>query len=105
MAQNKSLATYNLSQEPVLKSKKEAVAAKHREAVALVQQLKETKAKLEAKSGNYQPDVLYARLQIACSETEQESEKIADDFLSNKIESVDDFVEQFMVSHNSFRLC
>ena len=97
MTQNKSLATYNLSQEPILKSKKEALAAKHREAVQLLQQLKESRSKLESKSGNFQPDVLHDLLQIACSEAENDSERIAEDFLSNKIESVDEFLDSFMV--------
>jgi len=104
MMQNKSLATFNLSQEPVLKAKKESLAAKHREAVALVQQLKESKAKLEAKTGSYEPSVLHDLLRIACSEAEQQSEQIAEDFLSNKIESVDEFVETFMEKRKLYHM-
>ena len=53
MAANKSLATFNLSKEPELQAKKEALAAKQAEAQALVKQLQSSRAKLEAKTGKH----------------------------------------------------
>ena len=53
MAANKSLATFNLSKEPELRAKKEALAAKQAEAQALVKQLQTSRAKLEAKTGKH----------------------------------------------------
>ena len=53
MAANKSLATFNLSKEPELQAKKEALAAKQAEAQALVKQLQTSRAKLEAKTGKH----------------------------------------------------
>ena len=35
-------------------------------------------------------------------QAEQESDQIAEDFLDNKIESVEQFLEQFMVSNSSY---
>ena len=64
MTSNRSLAEYNLSQEPVLASKRDDMAEKHREAVELIAQLKNTKDQLEAKSGKVKPDVLYSLLQV-----------------------------------------
>ena len=37
-------------------------------------------------------------------QAEQESDQIAEDFLDNKIESVEQFLEQFMVSNSSYSL-
>merc|ERR1719211_1016842 len=76
MTSNKSLAEYNLSQEPDIRSKREILAEKHREAIAIVEKVKQTRTELESKSGIYKPDELYSLLQISSTEVEQESEKI-----------------------------
>ena len=64
MVANKSLAEYNLSQEPILKGKKEQLASKHREAVQLVSTVKALQTQLEAKSGKIQPESLYYLLKV-----------------------------------------
>ena len=51
LASNKSLAEYNLSQEPVLREGKARLAEKHRTATSLSAGLKELQTELETKSG------------------------------------------------------
>ena len=51
LASNKSLAEYNLSQEPVLRQGKERLAEKQRTATALSAGLKELQTELQTKSG------------------------------------------------------
>ena len=64
MVANKSLAEYNLSQEPHLTAKKTKLTEKHREAIELVSAVKEAKSKLESKTGKIQPDSLYYLLEV-----------------------------------------
>jgi len=64
MVANKSLAEYNLSQEPQLTAKKTQLTAKHREAIELVAAVKEAKTQLEGKTGKIQPDSLYYLLEV-----------------------------------------
>lgn len=65
MVANKSLAEYNLSQEPVLNAKRQQLTSKHCEAVQLVSAVKDAKADLEKKSGKIQPDSLYYLLEVS----------------------------------------
>jgi len=96
MVANKSLAEYNLSQEPVLNAKRQQLTAKHHEAVQLVSAVKEIKSDLEEKSGKIQPDSLYYLLEVDASKAETESDDIANDYLEKKIDSTDEFLEKFV---------
>jgi len=96
MVANKSLAEYNLSQEPVLIAKRQQLTAKHQEAIQLVSAVKEIKSELEQKSGKIQPDSLYYLLEVDASKAETESDDIANDYLDKKIESTDEFLEKFV---------
>ena len=64
MASNRSLAEYNLSQEPVLKDLKTQLADKHREAMRTAEKVKNAKRELDEKSGSVEPDTLLALLQV-----------------------------------------
>ena len=64
MASNRSLAEYNLSQEPVLKDLKSQLADKHREAMRTAEKVKNAKRELDEKSGSVEPDTLLALLQV-----------------------------------------
>merc|ERR1712029_467481 len=74
MVANKSLAEYNLSQEPHLTAKKTKLTEKHREAIELVSAVKEAKSKLKSKTGKIQPDSLYYLLEVDASKAESESD-------------------------------
>merc|ERR1712083_86565 len=73
LTSNKSLAEYNLSQEP---------------------EVREFKAALDAKQGNVSPDTLLALLEAANQEVEEESEQMTDAFLSGG-DNLDEFLEQY----------
>jgi len=96
MVANKSLAEYNLSQEPVLLAKRQQLTGKHQEAVQLVSAVKDIKSDLEQKSGKIQPDSLYYLLEVDASKAETESDDIANDYLEKTIESTDEFLEKFV---------
>lgn len=99
MASNKSLAEYNLSQEPILKAKREAMAAKHRQAVDLIAKVKQTKEELENKSSKVTPDTLYYLLQVETEKVEIESEEIGHSFLDGNID-IDQFLTEFLAKRN-----
>lgn len=101
MVANKSLAEYNLSQEPVLKAKRQQLTSKHSEAVSMISSVKSAKEELEQKSGKIQPDSLYYLLEVEASNAETESDEIANDYLDKKIESTDEFLEKFVVTKTS----
>ena len=65
MASNKSLAEYNLSQEPVLREAKERLLEKYGEATALSDKVRGLQSELERKSGSVRPDTLLALLEAA----------------------------------------
>ena len=51
MSSNKSLAEYNMSQEPVLREGKERLTVKHSQATALSSELRSLQSELQTKSG------------------------------------------------------
>ena len=70
LASNKSLAEYNMSQEPVLREGKLRLAEKHRTASSLCAGLKDLQSQLQTKSGQVGPDTLLALLQANTQEVE-----------------------------------
>jgi len=104
MVQNKSLAEYNLSQEPNLNAKKTLLTEKHREAIEKVAAVKEAKTKLEGKTGKIQPDSLYYLLEVDASKAESESDEIVNQYLDKTIESTDDFLEKFVALRKTMYL-
>ena len=65
MASNKSLAEYNLSQEPVLREANERLLEKYGEATTLSDKVRSLQSELERKSGSVRPDTLLALLEAA----------------------------------------
>ena len=123
MVANKSMAEYNLSQEPILKAKRDRMAAKHREAIEMIAKVKKLKEELEQKSGKVQPDSLYYLLevrkkgeidfpeafnnnpflplfQIDASKVETESDDVVNEYLEGNIQNTDEFLEKFIVSRH-----
>lgn len=94
MASNKSLAEYNLSQEPVISEGKQQLVEKYQKAALLAEEVKKVKSELDAQTGKVSPDTMLALLQASNQEAEEESELIADEFLNNG-GSIEDFVDNF----------
>lgn len=95
VAQNKSLAEYNLSLQPRLDSLKTDVATGYETINKLKTQLGVDKAKLDEYVGNQKLDTLHALLQTAAAEVEEESEKLAESFCEQNM-SVEDFLAQYI---------
>jgi ESCRT-I complex subunit VPS37 len=94
MASNKSLAEYNLSQEPVISEGKQKLVEKYQIAAELAEEVKKIKTELDGQTGKVSPDTMLALLEAANQEAEEESEKLADQFL-NDGGDVEEFVEEF----------
>merc|ERR1719266_2610403 len=95
LTSNKSLAEYNLSQEPVVREAKARLQEKYRAAQQLGEEVRELKAALDTKQGNVSPDTLLALLEAANQEVEEESEQMTDTFLSSGGDNLDEFLEQY----------
>lgn len=96
MASNKSLAEYNLSKEPGLNEGKQRLAELSETASTLYRSVETKLAELKQHSGNLSVETTLALLQTAAAETEEESETLAEKFLSGDVE-VDAFLDQFAV--------
>merc|ERR1712181_24909 len=94
LTSNKSLAEYNLSQEPVVGEAKARLQEKYRTAQQLGEEVRELKAALDTKQGNVSPDTLLALLEAANQEVEEESEQMTDRFLSGG-DNLDEFLEHY----------
>merc|ERR1719510_2394346 len=94
LTSNKSLAEYNLSQEPIVREAKARLQEKYQTAQQLGQEVRSLKAALDTKQGNVSPDTLLALLEAANQEVEEESEQMTDAFLSSG-DNLDEFLEQY----------
>ncbi|VVC99742.1 vacuolar protein sorting-associated protein 37B [Leptidea sinapis] len=94
IASNRSLAEYNLSKEPELEKIKSEIQQESEVGESLCSHIQELLNEYKTKSAGISPDTTLALLQTASAETEEQSENIAQDFLSGKID-VDKFLEEF----------
>ncbi|XP_022797098.1 vacuolar protein sorting-associated protein 37B-like [Stylophora pistillata] len=94
MASNRSLAEYNLSQQPILEAKKNALFNAHQSKTAIQETYEQKRQKLEELSSQYSPDTTLALLQTSAAQAEEEAEKIADKFLDGEI-NAEDFIQAF----------
>merc|ERR1719288_224561 len=76
LTSNKSLAEYNLSQEPVVREAKARLQEKYRAAQQLGEEVRQLKSTLDTKQGNVSPDTLLALLEAANQEVEGEGEPL-----------------------------
>ncbi|XP_025090563.1 vacuolar protein sorting-associated protein 37B-like isoform X2 [Pomacea canaliculata] len=95
VARNKSLAEYNLSQQPRLDSLKTEVATLYERANKLKTELGEEKCKLDSFAGSQKLETMHALLQTEAAKSEEESELFVESFY-NKSLSVEDFLAQFL---------
>merc|ERR1711915_364180 len=93
-ASNKSLAEYNLSQEPILRECKASLVEKYATAGKLGEEVKTLQAQLESKSGQVRPDTLLALLEAANQEAEEDSDNLMETFLQDG-GPVDQFLEDY----------
>lgn len=94
MTSNKSLAEYNISQEPLVKEQKERLLDKFQSATALAEKVKALKAEIDNKSGKMTPDSLLVLLEAANQVSEEDSEKMVEQFMSDG-GSLDEFLEEY----------
>ncbi|XP_047520705.1 vacuolar protein sorting-associated protein 37B [Pieris napi] len=100
---NRSIAEYNLSKEPELEGLKADVQEKSEIGENLCSRIQELLDEYKTKSAGISPDTTLALLQTAAAETEEQSENIAQDFLTGKID-VDKFLEDFEPIRKSMHL-
>ncbi|KAK7088437.1 vacuolar protein sorting-associated protein 37B-like [Littorina saxatilis] len=94
VAQNKSLAEYNLSLQPRLDSLKTEVATLYETVNRLKTDLGITKSRLDESSKSQNLDTIHALLQTAAAEAEEESEGVAEKLLDKETG-----LEEFLVSY------
>lgn len=94
IAENNSMAEFNLSKEPELVEGREKLNSLYEE-VARVQSVVEEKLEeLRQKGGDISLETALALLQTAASEMEEESDQCAKKFLDNEID-LENFLEEF----------
>ncbi|XP_033217753.1 vacuolar protein sorting-associated protein 37B isoform X1 [Belonocnema kinseyi] len=94
MASNRSLAEYNLAKQPELEQGKQVVRELSERGSQLCSSVQEKLDEIKEKPGMMSIDTALEMLQTAATETEEESEKIAEKFLAGDTE-VDEFLDQF----------
>ncbi|KAM3717587.1 Vacuolar protein [Dirofilaria immitis] len=95
LVQNKSLAEWNLSQEPKIEEAKRRLRNTYEEAVKVKEEVIRLKGKLNSLSEERSLDTSSALLQAAAQTADDESEAIADRYLNGEIE-VDQFLKEFI---------
>ncbi|KAL3857980.1 hypothetical protein ACJMK2_012602 [Sinanodonta woodiana] len=95
IVKNKSLAESNLALQPRLADMKRIVGTNYEDCNKQKLSLGKNVSLLESKVGKQSTDALLAALQAKAAETDEESEKIADQFCQNSI-SVDHFVNEYI---------
>ncbi|XP_035448562.1 vacuolar protein sorting-associated protein 37B [Spodoptera frugiperda] len=103
IASNRSLAEFNLSKEPELEEAKAAVLEKSEMGEQLCTRIQELLEEYKTKSAGISPDTTQALLQTAAAESEEQSENLAQDFLSGKI-PVEKFLEDFEPARKNMHL-
>lgn len=94
MASNKSLAEFNLSREEDLIEKKNQLKDLNEQIAELSKSIEKKVEQIKSHKNNVSADTVLALLQTAASETEEESEKIPEEFLNGTID-LDKFLETF----------
>jgi len=94
LTSNKSLAEYNLSQEPQVREGRARLQEKYNSAKQLGEEVRALKASLDSKQGSTSPEVLLALLETAHQQVEEESEVMTDSFLGGE-GVLEEFLERY----------
>lgn len=94
MASNRSLAEYNLSQQPTLERKKQLLIEAYQSKALIQEEFNKNWQKLEALSSQHSPDTTLALLQASTAQAEEEAEKTADNFMDGEM-NVEEFIQTF----------
>ncbi|NP_001089334.1 vacuolar protein sorting 37 homolog A L homeolog [Xenopus laevis] len=89
------VAKRNLQMEPILEVKRQAILDKYEQLMQLKSSFEKKSQRQHELSESCSLSALQARLKVAAHEAEEESDKIADEFLEGKIE-IDEFLVNFM---------
>ncbi|XP_059487416.1 vacuolar protein sorting-associated protein 37B-like isoform X1 [Neocloeon triangulifer] len=103
LASNRSLADFNLTYEPKLREGKERFLKLSERAQELCQSVQAKSAELAQKSGNMSLDSALDILKAAAAESEEESDALAEQYMSSEIE-LDPFIDQFLVQRKQMHL-
>lgn len=95
LASNKSLAEYNLEIRPRFEELKQTIAKNYAEISQLKTKLAEDIGNLDVILNNQSLETILALIQADAATTEEESEKLADDFLDKKSET-EQFLEEYI---------
>lgn len=94
LASNKSIAEYNLTLEPRLIQSRQQLAETYEQAVQIQKGFERNKLKLDSCTSNTSLDTTLALLQMEAAKAEEESEKVAEAFLSHTAD-VDKFLNDY----------
>ncbi|XP_050537234.1 vacuolar protein sorting-associated protein 37B [Daktulosphaira vitifoliae] len=103
IASNRSLAEFNLTKEPELSDGKVKLRELYEEGEKLYNSVLEKVNILKGHKSSTNPETILALLQTAACETEEESDKMAEKFLSGDIE-LDGFLEDFVNQRKNMHL-
>ncbi|XP_015369997.1 PREDICTED: vacuolar protein sorting-associated protein 37B [Diuraphis noxia] len=103
IASNQSLAEFNLTKEPELVSGKERLCEMYEEAEKLYKSVTEKVNTLKQHKSSMNPETILALLQTASCETEEESDKLAEKFLSGDTD-LEGFLEEFLKRRKDMHL-
>ncbi|XP_066251882.1 vacuolar protein sorting-associated protein 37B [Euwallacea similis] len=96
LAENKSIAEFNLSREPDLTEGRSRLQLLYEEIEKFTKSIDEKTSELRQKGGDISLETALALLQTAASEMEEESDKCAKKFLDSEIE-LENFLDEFQV--------
>ncbi|KAJ1520165.1 hypothetical protein ONE63_004380 [Megalurothrips usitatus] len=103
LASNRSIAEFNLSRQRELAEGKRRLQQSSEEGQKLLESIESITTQLKDKTGSTNAETVLALLQTAAAEMEEESEKIAEQFLEGEID-VDTFLDKFQTSRKLMHL-
>lgn len=103
LASNKSIAEYNLGLEPRLIQSRHQLAETYEQAVKIQKDFDGDKLKLDSLVSTTSLDTTLALLQMEAAKSEEESEKVAENFLS-RLTDVEKFLNEYVTLRTTAHL-